>query len=526
MGPDYSQPLAGLSSKIAFRIVNSNIYALFATRFPAERDRPAIELPDGSGLSYRALDARAAGYARFLAGLGLPTGARVLVQVEKSVEALCFYLGCLRAGLVYVPLNTAYRRAEVEYLLGNAEPAIVVCDPGNVETLQAAAAGGIAHRYTLAADGGGSLVAAGRDTGAEFATRAVAPDDTAVILYTSGTTGRPKGAMISHRNLAANGLALARAWGFRADDVLLHALPIFHIHGLFVACHCALLGGARMIFLPKFDAAEIVRRLPQATVFMGVPTYYTRLLARPEFGREPCRHMRLFTCGSAPLLAQTFEEFRARSGHAILERYGMTETGMNTSNPLEGERRPGTVGPPLPGVSVRIVDEHGAARAAGEVGELQVRGEHVFRGYWRAPDKTAESFAADGWFKTGDLARRDADGYVAIVGRAKDLIISGGLNVYPKEVESEIDRIAGVRESAVIGLPHRDFGEAVVAVVVTLPGAALSEQAVLAALRERLANYKLPKRVFLVEQLPRNAMGKVQKNRLRDDYAATFEGNC
>jgi malonyl-CoA/methylmalonyl-CoA synthetase len=343
----------------------------------------------------------------------------------------------------------------------------------------------------------------------------------AVILYTSGTTGRPKGAMITHRNLAANGLALHRAWGWQPGDVLLHALPIFHIHGLFVACHTALLNASTMLFLPKFDAGTVLRLLPQATVFMGVPTYYTRLLAEPGLNKDTCRHMRLFTCGSAPLLPQTFQEFEQRTGHAILERYGMTETGMNTSNPLAGERRPGTVGRALPGVALRIVDDQDRDVARGEVGQLLVKGDNIFKGYWRLPEKTAEEFTADGYFRTGDLARMDADGYVAIVGRAKDLIISGGLNIYPKEIENYLDKLDGVLESAVIGVPHPDFGEAVVAVLVPRPGApGPTEAGVVTTLKGQIAGFKIPKRVFVVPELPRNTMGKVQKNLLRDRYAA------
>jgi malonyl-CoA/methylmalonyl-CoA synthetase len=378
---------------------------------------------------------------------------------------------------------------------------------------------GLLHVYSLDADGQGTLTEACRPVDGDYDVRDVAPDDTAVLLYTSGTTGRPKGAMLTHANLATNALALHRAWGWRPDDVLLHALPLFHIHGLFVACHCVLLNGTRMILLPKFDVAAVMQSLPRATVFMGVPTFYTRLLANQDFGRETCRHMRLFTSGSAPLLTQTFEEFRARTGHEILERYGMTETGMNTSNPLDGPRRPGTVGRPLPGVSLRIVNDSDETLPTGEVGQIQVKGANVFKGYWRQPEKTAEEFTADGYFRTGDLARLNDDGYVSIVGRAKDLIISGGLNIYPREIESYLDKIDGLLESAVIGVPHPDFGEAVIAVVVRNPeGANLTEAGVITALKNRIAGFKVPKRVFFVPELPRNTMGKVQKNLLRERY--------
>ncbi len=502
--------------------MRDNLYTLFSSRFPRDRTAVFIETENGRRYSYDDLERESACYAAFFAQLSLTPGERVAVQVEKSPHALFLYLACLRAGLIYVPLNPAYRQAEIGYFLEDAAPAVVVCAPALHDMVSAAAgARTITRLYTLDSAGGGTLVEQAAATPPNFDTATLAADATAVILYTSGTTGSPKGAMLSHTNLAANALALHRAWGFRADDVLLHALPIFHIHGLFVACHCALLSGGKMIFLPKFDAAEVTRRLPQATVFMGVPTYYTRLLALPEFGADACRHMRLFTCGSAPLLTQTFEEFRERTGHEILERYGMTETGMNTSNPLAGPRRPGTVGPPLPGVGVRIVNEHSAELADGEVGALEVKGANVFGGYWRKPAKSAEEFTADGWFKTGDLARRDADGYVAIVGRAKDLIISGGLNIYPKEIEGYINELDGVIESAVIGVAHADFGEAVTAVVVRAPGRDdLTENLILAKLKERIANYKVPKRVFFTNELPRNAMGKVQKNLLRERCAS------
>jgi len=344
-------------------------------------------------------------------------------------------------------------------------------------------------------------------------------NDLAAILYTSGTTGHSKGAMLSHRNLASNALTLVAQWGFTRGDVLLHALPVYHVHGLFVACHCALLSGGRIVWLPKFDAGEVSARLPQATVMMGVPTFYTRLLAEPTFGTDSCRSIRLFISGSAPLLPETFNAFRARTGHPILERYGMTETGMNTANPLTGERIAGTVGPPLPGVSVRVVDADGRPCGPGVVGEIEVNGSNVFRGYWRMPDKTREGFSADGYFRTGDMGEWLPNGYLKLVGRAKDLIITGGLNVYPVEIEERINALPGVFESAVIGTPDADFGEAVTAVVVALPGHALAEQALIAALRAEFAGFKVPKHVHFVADLPRNAMGKVQKSVLRERYA-------
>jgi malonyl-CoA/methylmalonyl-CoA synthetase len=500
--------------------VYENIYSLFAGRFPSDPRAPFIETPAGGHYSYGDLDRESARYACFLTDLGLQPGDRVAVQIEKSPAALFLYLGCLRAGLIYLPLNPAYRAAEIEYYLDDAEPGAVICRPADLAGMRdLATPRGLQHIYTLDADGQGTLTEESRSLGDEFDTRRVSPDDTAVLLYTSGTTGRPKGAMLTHANLAANALALHRAWGWRPDDVLLHALPLFHIHGLFVACHCVLLNGTKMILMPKFDVPAIMRSLPKATVFMGVPTFYTRLLSDPAFGRDVCGHMRLFVSGSAPLLSQTFDEFRQRTGHTILERYGMTETGMNTSNPLDGPRRPGTVGKPLPGVSIRIVNDKDQPLPAGEVGQLQVKGDNVFKGYWRLPEKTAEEFTADGYFRTGDLARLDDDGYVAIVGRSKDLIISGGLNIYPKEIESYLDNIDGVRESAVIGAAHPDFGEAVVAVVVRAPGSEdVTEADILAALKQKIAGYKVPKRVFFVAELPRNTMGKVQKNLLRERY--------
>ena len=507
--------------KTRIRIVKANLYNLFRERFPESLRDAFIEIPDGDYLSYGDLETESARYARFLTGLGLKPGDRVAVQVDKSPQALFLYLGCLRAGLIYLPLNPAYRRAEIEYYLDDAEPGAMICRPSELAGIhELARARALQHIYTLDANGQGSLTEACQPIDGEYKTCDVAPDDIAVLIYTSGTTGRPKGAMLTHANLSMNALALHQAWGWRVGDVLLHALPLFHVHGLFVACHCVLLNGTKMVLLPKFDVAAVISSLPKATVFMGVPTFYTRLLAESAFGKDTCRNMRLFTCGSAPLLPQTFHEFQERTGHAILERYGMSETGMNTSNPLNGQRRPGTVGTPLPGVSVRIVDERDAEVPAGSVGQLQVKGDNVFKGYWRLPEKTVEEFTADGYFRTGDLARMDNDGYMSIVGRAKDLIISGGLNIYPKEIEGYLDKIGGVLESAVIGVPHPDFGEAVIAIVVRkLDGANLTEDDVIAELKNQIAGFKVPKRVFFAPELPRNTMGKVQKNLLRDRYA-------
>jgi malonyl-CoA/methylmalonyl-CoA synthetase len=448
------------------------------------------------------------------------------VQVHKSPENLCVYLACLRGGYVFHPLNMGYKRAELDYFIDDAEPAVIVCDPGN-EAMFAdiAAANRVRHLLTLDRDGGGSLTSNANLHDDRFDTVVCAANDVAALLYSSGTTGRPKGILLSHANLSSNTEALVEAWGFSADDRLLHALPIFHVHGLFVAIGCTLLAGAGMRWLRSFDAREVARFLPECTVMMGVPTYYTRLLSEPSFTAESCRRMRLFVSGSAPLLEETFAAFEARTGHRILERYGMTETNMNTSNPLDGERRPGTVGLPLPGVEVRVVDDAHRVLPPGEIGNLQVRGPNVFIGYWRMPEKTPEDCTDDGFFNTGDMAKIDHDGYVSIVGRAKDVVITGGLNVYPKEIELFIDDLPGVGESAVIGAPHADFGEAVVAVVVrSADGAdgAVREADVIRACKAGLADFKVPKRVVFVDELPRNTMAKVQKNALRERYRDLF----
>ncbi len=516
----------------------ANLYALFRARFPQDLDDCWLETADGQGSQYyswRDLERGSAKIANLLASLKLPEGARIAAQVEKSPEALMLYLATIRAGYVYLPLNTAYRSDEMAYFIENASPAVVVCTPGNVGwTAQIAFSRGTAHVFTLdeprpGAEGGpvrnsGSLLSRALHFPDSFATVHRDADDLAAILYTSGTTGRSKGAMLTHGNLAANIATLHQVWQWQAGDVLLHALPLFHIHGLFVAAHGALWNGSKMIFLNKFDSDAVIRQLPRATVFMGVPTYYVRLLADPAFtdsaARDACRQMRLFVSGSAPLLSETFTQFAERTGHVILERYGMSETAMLTSNPYDGERRAGTVGPALPGVSIRVVGGDDQPCATGEIGDIQVKGPNVFKGYWQMPEKTAEEFTADGYFRTGDVGRFDADGYLSIVGRSKDLIISGGYNVYPKEIESVIDDMAGVQESAVIGVPHADFGEAVVAVVVPRAGTTLSEQTIISSLKSMIANFKVPKRVHFVDELPRNTMGKVQKNLLRERFGA------
>ncbi len=455
--------------------------------------------------------------------LGVRPGDRVAVQVEKSAEALILYLACLRSGAVYLPLNTAYTLTELDYFIGDAEPRLVVVAStarGGIEDI-AKPHGAIVE--TLDADGRGSLLDLARDEPADFVDASRSADDLAAILYTSGTTGRSKGAMLTHGNLLSNALTLRDYWRVTADDRLIHALPIFHTHGLFVATNVTLLAGASMFLLSKFDADEVVSLMPQATMLMGVPTFYVRLLQSARLDREAVANIRLFVSGSAPLLAETHAEFQARTGHAILERYGMTETNMNTSNPYDGNRRAGTVGFPLPGVTVRVTDPAtGLVLPAEETGMIEIKGPNVFKGYWRMPEKTAAEFTADGFFISGDLGKIDRDGYVHIVGRGKDLVISGGYNIYPKEVEGEIDRIEGVVESAVIGVPHPDFGEGVTAVVVRKPGAVLDEKAIVSALQDRLARYKQPKRIVFTDDLPRNTMGKVQKNILRQQYADLY----
>ena len=498
--------------------MNANLYALLRDHFAENSEQPCILHPGGAVIHYDDLDAMAARIAHVLVAAGCEKGYRVAAQVDKCWQALALYLACLRAGLVYLPLNTAYQKSELTYFFGDAEPRVIACRP---EALAAVAALRPEATVLSLASNGGTLLERARDQPETFDTVVSAPDDLAAILYTSGTTGRAKGAMLSHRNLASNALTLVDAWGFTRGDVLLHALPLYHVHGLFVACHCVLLSGSRMLWLGKFDAAQVMGLLPHASVMMGVPTFYTRLLADPAFATDTCRTVRLFVSGSAPLLPETFNEFRSRSGHAILERYGMSETGMNTSNPLNGERICGSVGPPLPGVSVRVTDSDGHHCPPGAIGGIEVKGPNVFAGYWRMPDKTREEFTADGFFKTGDLGELLGNGYVKIVGRAKDLIITGGLNVYPKEIEEKIDALPGVEESAVIGVPDPDFGEAVTAIVVARAGHLVKEQEVIAALKADIAGFKVPKRVHVVESLPRNAMGKVEKKALRERYSAS-----
>lgn len=496
-----------------------NLYSHFWPQFEQRADEELLSTETGVVFLYRDLDAMSARFARFLREVGIATGDRVSVQVEKSPQCLALYLACLRAGLVFHPLNMGYKKNELEYFLNDAEPAAVICDAANESEMRKIAnSAGVSQLFTLNADGSGSLTAGFGKTAARFDTVRRDRDDLAALLYSSGTTGLPKGIMLSHSNLLRNTEALVNAWGFSSDDRLLHALPIFHVHGLFVAIGCVLLSGASMRWLASYNAKKAVEFLPECTVMMGVPTYYTRLLAEKSFTADIARNVRVFISGSAPLLRETFFEFESRTGHRILERYGMTETNMNTSNPLSGERKPGTVGPQLPGVEVRITDDDGGILPPGEIGNIQVRGPNVFVGYWKLPEKTAEDFTTDGFFRTGDNGFVDEDGYVSIVGRARDMVISGGLNVYPKEIELFIDDLPGVRESAVIGVPHADFGEAVVAVVVPENVGEVSESAIIAACKAELADFKVPKRVVFVDQLPRNTMSKVQKNVLRETY--------
>ena len=485
------------------------------------RDSPLLILPSGDTITGDAFLRLVARHANALRAAGVKQGDRIAAQVAKTPEALAVYGAAIALGAVFLPLNTAYTADELDYFLGNATPRLLLCDGSYAAALQP-----VCDRYstgllTLNADGSGGLTDAAAGCADVFEAVGRSPDDLAAILYTSGTTGRSKGAMLTHRNLLSNAEVLAGLWRFTAHDVLLHALPIFHTHGLFVASNISLLTGGAMIFLPGFDVDAVLRLMPRATTFMGVPTFYTRLLDAPRFTREFASHMRLFVPGSAPLLAETHLAFEQRTSHRILERYGMTETNMNTSNPYESERRSGTVGFPLPGVEIRVTSD-GTEVPPGEVGQIEVRGPNVFAGYWLMPEKTREEFRDDGFFLTGDLGRVDTDGYLHIVGRSKDLIISGGLNVYPKEVELLLDDVPGVLESAVIGLPHPDFGEAVFAVLVVKQGAALVADTALAAIRDRLARYKQPKAAVVVADLPRNAMGKVQKNILREAYSGWF----
>ena len=519
-------------------MTQANLFSALRAAFPDDLNAIAVQTDEGLEYSWLDLERSTAMVANLLQSLNLPEGSRVAVQVEKSVEALVLYLATLRAGFVFLPLNTAYQSAEIEYFIGNAEPDVVVCSGANFGWVSKIAfKAGTRHVFTLNDDRTGSLLERAAHQSDRHTIVQRQADDLAAILYTSGTTGRSKGAMLTHGNMLSNALTLKDYWGWTRTggpegrgDVLIHALPIFHVHGLFVAIHGALINGSKMIWMAKFDPKRAIAYMNQATVFMGVPTLYVRMLAEPSLNPRAVASMRLFIAGSAPLLIETFHEWQERTGHTILERYGMSETAMLTSNPYapdkryadQSERRGGTVGFPLPGVQLRVMDDEGRALPVGEIGGIQVKGPNVFKGYWRMPEKTAEEFTADGFFKTGDVGKVDERGYVTIVGRSKDLIISGGYNVYPAEIEGFINEMKGVAESAVIGVPHPDFGEVGVAVVIAKPGFKLEPEALVASLKAQLANFKIPKRCFVVSELPRNTMGKVQKNLLREQYQGLF----
>ena len=508
-------------------MTNNNLFAALRAAFPADLDSIAVETDNGLNYSWRDIERATAMLANLLVSLKLPAGSRIAVQVDKSVEAMLLYLSTLRAGFIFLPLNTAYQSAEIEYFIGNAEPAVVVCSSKNFGWVSKIAfKAGTQNVFTLDDDRTGSLLQRAAHCSDQHAIAMSGADDLAAILYTSGTTGRSKGAMLSHGNMLSNALVLKDYWGWKSGDVLIHALPIFHVHGLFVALHGALINGSKMIWCARFDPKFVISKMPVATVFMGVPTLYVRLLNEPGLDKNAVRNMRLFVAGSAPLLIETFNQWQSRTGHTILERYGMSETAMLTSNPYTatlGERRGGTVGFALPGVNLRVQDDDGKVLGTDEIGGIQVKGPNVFNGYWRMPEKTKEEFTADGFFKTGDVGKIDARGYITIVGRSKDLIISGGYNVYPAEIEGYINDLPGVAESALVGVPHPDFGEVGVAVVIAKPGALLLPSAVLASLKSRLANFKIPKQCFVVPELPRNTMGKVQKNLLREQYKSLFD---
>ena len=504
---------------------NFNLFSIFRSHI-SNADAPFLQLPDGQMISYGEMLRRSARFANALVSLGVKRGDRVAAQVEKSADALFLYLGCLRAGGVFLPLNMGYKDKELAYFITDAEPTLVACTSARKEALEGiVGTSGFGRVETFESDGSGTLVKMANAADTDFEDLHREQDDLAAILYTSGTTGRSKGAMLTHKNLSSNAQALVDYWQFTSKDILLHALPIFHTHGLFVATNTVLSSGASMIFQNRFVVEDVLKGLPRATCMMGVPTFYSRLLASPQLTRDLVSHIRVFISGSAPLSPDTHKKFEQQTGHAILERYGMTETSMNTSNPFDGERRASTVGFALPGVEIRIADnESGEVLATNEVGVIEIRGPNVFKGYWRMPEKTAQEFRDDGFFISGDLGFIDERGYVSIVGRNNDLIISGGFNIYPAEVENALDAIKGISESAVIGVPHPDFGEGVTAVVVSENERPLTVDDIRTTLEHDLANYKLPKRVFFVDALPRNKMGKIQKNQLREQFQSAYQG--
>lgn len=510
---------------------NANLFVRLRACFPRDLDSIAVETESGLHYSWRDIDRATAMIANLLSSLDLPSGSRVAVQVEKSVEGMLLYLATLRAGYIFIPLNTAYQSSEIEYFIRDAGPAVIVCSPENYDWIAS-----IARKadnpliFTLGTDRTGTLLSESAKQNDRYQSPESKPDDIAAILYTSGTTGRSKGAMLTHENMYSNAKVLQRYWHWKKGDVLIHALPIFHVHGLFVAIHGALINGSKMIWFGKFDPKKIIESLPRATIFMGVPTLYVRMLAEASLTRAACRKMRLFISGSAPLLIETFNQWKERTAHTILERYGMSETVMLTSNPYtadprfkdQNERRGGTVGFPLPGIDVRVCDDQDKPLGIDAIGGIQVRGPNVFKGYWNMPEKTAQEFTADGFFRTGDVGKIDPRGYITIVGRSKDLIISGGYNVYPAEIEGVINEMNGVVESAVVGVPHADFGEVGVAVIIVEKNTSPTGEQIIAALKSELANFKIPKKCFIVDELPRNTMGKVQKNILRERYKDVF----
>jgi len=495
----------------------TNLYTQLINHFPEDRSQIVIESLEGEKWSYLVLEQQTARFANTLTRLGVKKGDRVAALVDKSPQALSLYLACLQTGAIYLPLNTAYQLPEIDYFFADAKPRVVICLPELREAIsELAIRHGVRQVLTLDEQGMGTLTSEAKTENPTFETVPCQDNDIAAILYTSGTTDKPKGAMLTHENLFSNALILREAWQWTSSDVLLHALPLFHVHGLFVACHCALLSGAKMFLLPKFDTRSVLDYLPRSTVFMGVPTYYSRLVGEEGLSADVCRSMRLFVSGSAPLPENVFYAFRDLSGHTILERYGMTETLMNTSNPYEGPRKPSSVGPALPYVGVRVVNRTGPEG----IGNIQIKGPNVFKGYWRLPEKTAQEFTPDGWFETGDLGTIDEDGYLFISGRGKDLIITGGYNVYPREIERVLEDLDGIRESAVIGIPDPDYGESVIAIVVLESNQkAITQERIIAALKKAIVNYKVPKQILFVDELPRNAMGKIQKNALRDRYS-------
>ena len=499
--------------------VKGNLYNSYKEGFKNNLEGQFLYDDKGLNVTYRELDSETAKLANGLKELGLSEGDRVTVQVDKCIEMVYLYLACVRSNIIFHPLNPAYKEKELSYFLDDAKPSLFISNEETISSISdLSLEHSIDHLFVLNNDGSGNFsdISTSEDN---YITVACSDDDIAALLYSSGTTGKPKGIMLSHGNISSNAESLVKAWGFQESDCLLHALPIYHVHGLFVALGCVFMTGAKLKWLESFDADVVLKSIPECTVMMGVPTYYTRLLKRDLLDSKLTEGIRLFISGSAPLLEETFNEFNQRTNHQILERYGMTETNMNTSNPLKGDRKPGTVGLPLEDVQVRVVDEENNELSQGEIGNLQIKGPNVFKGYWEMPEKTKEDFSKDGFFNTGDKGLIDEGGYVSIIGRSKDMIISGGLNVYPKEIESLIDKIEGVLESAVIGLSDEDLGEKVVAVIVSEESKTLDEKKVISEIKDQLAGFKAPKEVKFIDQLPRNAMGKVQKNILRETFS-------